>query len=140
MNFYRVGNTVLNLDRVNCVLDRQTPAEPAAPENRTVLRVVFDHAQIDLTDKEAQAFRNWFRHAARTIDPRKDEDGEDLVSPDMQVRRACAIVRDLIEHERPRDRAARQAIHRLMRTVDEFLTGELQPVRDKDFEKDFLAV
>lgn len=139
MNLYRIGKTVLNIDRINGILDHQVPADPDAPDGRAVLRILFDHAYIDLTDEEAQIFRYWFRHAARSLDPHKDEDGEELVSPDEQVRRGCEILRDLIDRERPRDRVMRHTVHRLGHIVDQFLTGELQPVRAKNFERGFLA-
>jgi hypothetical protein len=139
MNLYRVGKTILNVDRINGILDHQVPAGPDAPDGRTVLRVLFDHAHIDLTDKEAQIFRYWFRHAARSLDPHKDEDGEELVSPDEQVRKASEILRDLIDRERPRDRVMRYAVRRLGRIIDQFLTGELRPVRAKNFESGSMA-
>jgi hypothetical protein len=139
MNLYRIGNTILNVDRINCILDHQTSPDPGAPAGRTVLRVLFEDAHVDLTDKEAQVFRNWFRHASRNLDPHKDEYGEDLVSPDEQMRRACQILRDLIDRDHPRDRVMRHVVHRLGHTIDQFLTGELQPVRAKDFERDVMA-
>jgi hypothetical protein len=137
MNLYRIGKTVLNLDRINGVVDHQVPADADGQAGRTVLRVMFDHSYIDLADKEAQVFRHWFRHAARTLDPHKDEAGVELISPDDQVRRTCAFLRDLIDRDRPRDRTMRHTVHRLEQLLDEFLTGELRPVRVKTFEKSF---
>jgi hypothetical protein len=137
MNLFRIGKTIFNVDRVNCVIDHQVPATTGVSDGQTVLRILFDHTYIDLTDKEAQILRNWFRHAARSLDPHKDEGGEDLISPDEQVRRACKILRDAIDRERPKDRVLRSAVHCLEQMIDQFLTGELQPVRAKDFERDF---
>jgi hypothetical protein len=137
MTLYRIGKTVLNIDRINGILDHQVPADPGAPDRPTVLRVLFDQSHIDLTGEEAAAFRYWFRHAARRLDPRRDEGGEELISPDEQVRRGFEILCGLIDHDRPRDRAMRHTAHRLGHIIEEFLTGELQPARSKDFEKSF---
>jgi hypothetical protein len=139
MNLYRIGQTILNVDRINGIIDYQIPSDAGAPDGRTVLRVLFDNAHIDLADKEAQTFRFWFRRAARNLDPRKDEDGEDLVSPDDQVRRAYEILCDLIDRECPQDRVIRHTVHRLGRLIEQFLTGELQSARASDFERGFLS-
>jgi hypothetical protein len=137
MDLYRIGKTVLNLDRINGILDHHVTADPGAPDGQTVLRILFDQAHIDLAGKEAEAFRYWFRHVSRSLDPHRDEDGEELISPDMQVRRAIEILQGLIDRDRPRDRVMRHIAHRLGHVIDRFLTGELQPARVKDFEKDF---
>ena len=137
MNLFRIGNTVLNMDRINGILEHQVPTEPGAPAGRTVLRIVFDNAQIDLSDKDAQTFRRWYRHAARNLAPHTDEDGEALVSPEDQVRVAFETLLRLIDGARPRDPVMRHTAHRLAVIIDHFLTGELEPARATDFEKVF---
>jgi hypothetical protein len=134
MKLCRIGNTVLNIDRINGILQHHVPG---GPDGRPVLRVLFDQVHIDLTGKEAEAFRYWFRHASQSLDPHRDEDGEELISPDDQVRRAYEILRRLADRERPRDRAIQHTIHRLGSLIDQFLTGELQPARARDFERVF---
>jgi hypothetical protein len=137
MDLYRIGKTVLNLDRINGILDHHVTADPGAPDGQAVLRILFDQVHIDLTGKEAEAFRYWFRHVSRSLDPHRDEDGEELISPDMQVRRAFEILQGLIDRDRPRDRVMRLTAHRFGHIIDQFLTGELQPARAKDFERGF---
>ena len=139
MNLYRIGKTVINVDRINFILDHQVLADSGAPEGRTVVRVVFDQTHIDLTDHEAEGLRYWFRRAARRLDPHTDENGEELVSPDDQVRKACAALYDLIDSQRPGDRVMRHAAHRLRHIIDQFLTGELEPVCVTNFERDLVA-
>jgi hypothetical protein len=135
MNLYRIGSTVLNMDRVNGIQDQQAPADPAAPAGRRVIRVLFDGTTIDLVGEEARTFRQWFRHAARSLVIHKDEDGEDLISPEEQLKRLSDHVLALVDRARPRDSSVRSAVHRLSGMVDEFITGELQHVRAKNFEK-----
>jgi hypothetical protein len=137
MTLYRIGKTVLNIDRINGIIDHHAPADPHAPEGGTVLRVLFDEAHIDLTGKEAEAFRYWFRHASRSLDPHWDEDGEELISPDDQVRRAYEVLCGLIDRDQSRDRVMRHTAHRLRHIIERFLTGELHPARSKDFERNF---
>jgi hypothetical protein len=135
MNLHKIGNTVLNLDRLNAIIDHQVSTDPGAPTGRNVLRVVFDNAQIELVDKEAQIFRRWYRHVARNLDPHKDEDGEELIGPELQVTKALESLLGLVDRARPRDSALRHSGHRLRNLIERYLTGELQAVRASDFER-----
>jgi hypothetical protein len=136
MNLYRIGDTVLNLDRINGIYDHHITADAGATAGRDVLRVVFDNAQIDLTGREAQVFRRWFRHTSKNLSPFRDEDGTELVSPEDQVRKSLDALIALIDHQaRPRDPGVRHAAHRLAALIDRFITGELQPARADDFER-----
>jgi hypothetical protein len=108
MSLYRIGKTVINVDRINFILDHQVLADSGAPEGRR-------------------------------LDPHTDENGEELVSPDDQVRKACAALYDLIDSQRPGDRVMRHAAHRLRHIIDQFLTGELEPVCVTNFERDLVA-
>jgi hypothetical protein len=137
VNLYRVGQTVLNIDLINGIVDNLVPADPGANDGRTVLRVFFEQSYIDLTGREAEAFRYWFRHSARCLDLHRDPDGEELISPHDQVRKAFEILRDHIDRERPRDREMGRIVHRLEHILDQFLTGELQPARSREFEMTF---
>jgi hypothetical protein len=135
MNLYRIGDTVLNMDRINGIQDHQPSTAPGAPAGQTVIRVQFDATTIELTGAEAMTFRQWFRHAARNLMIHKDEDGEDLISPEDQLRRVSAHVLALVDRARPRDSAVRHAVHHLSVMIDEYITGELQHARARTFEK-----
>jgi hypothetical protein len=135
MNLYRIGDTVINVDRVNGIVDHQNPAGPGDPGVRRVLRVLFDNTHIDLDGQEAEVFRRWFRHTARNLTPHRDEDGEELVSPEDQVRKELQHLIVLIDRARPRNRVARQAAHHLWHLVDQLLTGELRPARAEEFSR-----
>jgi hypothetical protein len=132
MNLYRIGDTVLNVERVNGIMDH---LNPVGPGERRVLRVLFDNTHIDLDGAEAEVFRRWFRHSARNLTPHRDEDGEELVSPEDQVRKELQHLIVLIDRSRPRDRATRQAARQLWQLVDQFLTGELRPARAEEFSR-----
>ena len=135
MNLYRIGTTVLNLNRINGILDIHVPTDPGASGGRTVLRILFDHGQIDLSGKEAEVIRRWYRHASQNLAPHVDEDGEQLVSPEDQVRQAIEALVGRIDRTRPKDSVMRHTAHRVRDIIDPFLTGELQPARASDFEK-----
>ena len=135
MNLIRIGDTVLNLDRISGILDHQHPADPGGPAGVHVIRVMFDGTTIELAGIEAQAFRQWFRHASRSLLLHKDEDGEDLVSPEDQLARVSDQLLALIDHARPRNAAVRQAAHRLSGLIKEYMTGELRHVRARSFER-----
>jgi hypothetical protein len=137
MKLYRIGDTVLNMDRVNGIIDHHAPADPDGAGDRTVLRIVFDHATIDLTEKEAQVFRRWYRHASLNLAPHKDETGEPLLWPEDQVAKAFETLLRRIDRARPRDSAMRHTAHRVKGIIDQYLTGELQPVRAREFERCF---
>lgn len=135
MNLYKIGDTVINMDRVNGIQDHQAPIDPRAPAGQTVVRVLFDNTTLDLVGREARTFRQWFRHTARNLAPHKDEDGEELIAPEEQLKRASEHLLGLIDHARPRDTAVRHAAHRLAGMIDEYITGELQPARARSFER-----
>jgi hypothetical protein len=137
MNLYRIGNTVLNLDRVNGILDVAGPNRPDASGGGNLLRILFDQGQIDLTGKEAEILRRWYRHASQNLAPHKDEDGEDLVSPEDQVRESFDALVARIDRLRPGDSVLRHAAHRIRDIIDLFLTGELQAARADDFQRIF---
>jgi hypothetical protein len=134
MNLYRIGNTVLNMDRVNGIQERpqQQPGDPAASH---VTRILFDTMTIDLVGVEAQTFRQWYRHAARNLVAQRDEAGEELVSPEEQLKRLADHLVAVVDHLRPRNAALRHSAHRLHAAVAEYITGELGPVRARNFEK-----
>jgi hypothetical protein len=135
MNLYRIGNTVLNMDRVNSIQEHAGPPDPAAPAAANVTRVMFDAMTIDLVGVEAQTFRQWYRHAARNLVVHKDEAGEDLLPPEEQLKRLADHLVALVDRVRPRNTALRHAAHRLHSSVAAYITGELGPVRVKSFEK-----
>jgi hypothetical protein len=139
MNLYRIGNTVLNLDRVNGIQEHPRPADPGAPAEPNVTRVLFDTTTIDLRGIEAQAFRQWYRHAARNLVLQRDEDGEELVTPEEQLKRLAEHLIALIDRARPRNAAVRHAAHRLAISISEYITGELQAVRERGFERSLAA-
>jgi hypothetical protein len=134
MNLYRIGNKVLNLDRVNGIVDVAGPTDPNGTGDGGVLHVLFDQGEIDLTGIEAEIFRRWYRHASRNLNPHKDEDGEDLVSPEDEVRKSIEALVARIDRVRPADSALRHTAHRVRSIVLQFLTGELRPARATDFE------
>jgi hypothetical protein len=70
----------------------------------------------------------------------KNEEGEDLVSPEDQLKRLSEHVVALVDHARPRDSGARHAVHHLASLIDQYITGELQPARAKAFERLIQAV
>jgi hypothetical protein len=137
MNLFSIGNTVLNMDRIIGIQDHVAAISSGTAGDRSVLRVLFEGAQIDLAGKEAQTFRRWFRHTARNLDPHKDEYGEELISPEEQLRRGFESLLSKIERSRPRDSDVRHTAHRLGRIIDHYLTGELQSVRARDFASSF---
>lgn len=125
MNLYRIGNHVLNIDRLNGILDA----------GGGTLRVIFDQGEIELTGKEAEAFRYWYRHASHNLVPRCDEDGEELIPPEDQVRESLDVLVAQVDRTRPGDSAMRRSAHRLRVVVERFLTGELQAVPARDFRE-----
>jgi hypothetical protein len=135
MNLIRIGDTVLNLDRVSGIQDHQHPRDTGGAADGNVVRVLFDATTIELVGIEALTFRQWFRHAARNLNMHKDEDGEDLVSPEEQLERVSQQLLALIDHARPRNAAVKQAAHRLSALIAEYITGELRPVRARSFER-----
>jgi hypothetical protein len=140
MDLYRIGNTVLNMDRVNGIQDHQRLAEADAPAGATVTRVLFDSTTIDLVGAEAETFRQWFRHAARNLMLHRDEDGEELISPEEQLKRVADHLVKLTGHARPRNAAVRHGARRLAGLIAEYITGELRPVRARQFAKSMEAV
>jgi len=140
MNLCRIGDTVLNLDRVNGIQDHHQPSDPSAPAGANVIRILFDTTTIDLVGAEAQAFRQWLRHAARTLLLHKDEEGEELISPEEQLQRVSEHLLALIDRARPRNATVRHAAHRLSGMIGHYITGELHPVRTKGFEKSIAIV
>jgi hypothetical protein len=138
MNLIKIGNAVFNVDRINGIQDHLTLAQPSmAGQQQTVTRVLFDQGHIDLTGAEAKTFRRWYRHAARDIAPHKDEEGEELVAPEDQVRQAFDVLLNHIDHMRPRDSALRHTAHLLSGMIDRYITGELEPVRATQFARHF---
>jgi hypothetical protein len=135
MHLYRIGGTVLNLDRINGILDHHGSGDPQGAHDGASLSILFDQGQIDLSGHEAEVFRRWYRHACMNLDPLRDEHGEELIRPEAQVRKALNALNDLIDRTRPRDAVMRRAAHRLWNLVDRYLTGELEPIRAIDFER-----
>jgi hypothetical protein len=134
MNLYRIGNKVFNLDRLNGIVDVSRPDGHDAPGGGTVLRILFDHGHLDLTGDEAEILRRWYRHASRNLAPHRDEDGEELISPEDQVRDSVEALVARIDRVRPADSASRHTAHRVRDIIDQFITGELRPARAKDFD------
>jgi hypothetical protein len=134
MNLYRIGNKVLNLDRLSSILDAEGPNGPAATADGPCLRLLFDQVEVDLIGSEAEAFRSWYRHAAFNLTPHKDEDGEDLMPPADQVREALESLVAQIERARPGDAAMRRAAHRARDVVALYITGELRPAPARAFK------
>jgi hypothetical protein len=140
MNLIKIGSVVLNVDRINGIQDHLSLAHPSmAGQHQMVTRVLFDQAHIDLTGAEAKIFRRWYRHAARDIAPHKDEEGEELVSPEDQLRQAFDVLLNHIDHIRPRDSVLRHTAHLLSGMIDRYITGELDPVRTTQFARQFSA-
>jgi hypothetical protein len=139
MNLIKIGGTVLNVDRINGIQDHLIPSDPSTAGQRTVIRVLFDNTHIDLAGVDAKTFRRWYRHLARDISPRKDEDGEELISQEEQLQRAFEVLMSLIDRVRPRDAALRNAARLLSGMVDKYITGELEPIRASQFERHFAA-
>jgi hypothetical protein len=135
MNLYRIGNTIVNMDRVNSIQEHPSPASSAEHAAAGVTRVMFDTMSIDMVGVEAQTFRQWYRHAARNLVVHKDEAGEDLVPPEEQLKRLADHLVALVDRMRPRNAALRHTAHRLQNSVAAYITGELAPVRAKSFEK-----
>src|SRR5262245_10756142 len=122
MDLYRIGNKVLNLDRLNGIIDVASPAGTAATGGGAAIPVLFDQGEIELTGREAAAFRRWYRHASRPLDLHRDEDGEELVSPEEQVRCAVEALVDRLDRLRVSDSSSRHVAHRVRAIVDQFLT------------------
>jgi hypothetical protein len=139
MNLYRVGNTVLNMDRVTSIQEvphpGPGPSDPTAPAGANVTRIFFDTMTMDLSGVEAQAFRQWYRHAARNLVVHRDEAGEELLAPEEQLKRLAEHLVALVDRVRPRNAALRHAAHRLHSALASYITGELGPVRARNFEK-----
>jgi hypothetical protein len=140
MNLIKVGHLVLNVERINAVHDHLSVAgDPAAESPQTVTRVLFDQGHIDLTGADAKFLRRWYRHIARDIAPRRDEDGEELIAPEEQVRRALDVLVGHIDRVRPRDSHLRSAAHHLVGLIDRFITGEIEPMRATQFARQYGA-
>ena len=129
MNLIRIGGTVLNVDRINGVQDHLLPAEPPEAAHEKVTRAMFDHGQIDLTGEDSKTFRRWYRHLARDIAPHKDEDGEELVSPERQLREVFRCPAQPDRSARPRELLVRGTAHTLSGMMDRYITGEVEPMR-----------
>jgi hypothetical protein len=128
MNLFKIGDTTLNMDRVNAIQDHFPAAEPGVVEHATVLRVLFNGAHIDLRGKDAQALRRLIRHSAQNLTPRRTEEGEELSAPEEQLQRIAGHLIGLIDRLRPKDTAMRSAAHRLANMIDEYITGQLPPM------------
>ena len=140
MNLIKIGNVVLNVDRINGIQDHLPVAHPSmAGQQQLVTRVLFDQGHIDLTGTDARSFRRWYRHAARDIAPHKDEEGEELISPEDQLRQAFDVLLNNIDHLRPRDPALRHTAHLFSGLIDRYITGELDPVRTTQFTRHYSA-
>jgi hypothetical protein len=134
MDLYRIGNKVLNLDRLNGIIDVASPAGATPTDGGTALHVLFDQGEIELTGREAEAFRRWYRHASRPLDLHRDENGEELVSPEEQVRGVVEVLIERLDRLRLGDPAFRHVAHRARAIIGHFLTGELKPARSRDFQ------
>jgi hypothetical protein len=137
MNMIKVGNVLLNLDRINCIEDHRAPGDPSTTHQPKITRVSFDHSTIDLVGGDANTLRRWYRHIARDINPHRDQDGEELISPEDQLRKAFDHFLHRMDLSRPRDHALRAAARQLYGMIDQFITGELEPMRIKQFEQEF---
>jgi hypothetical protein len=135
MNLLKVGDTILNMDRVNGIRDHQPPSDPAAPSDQAVLRVLLDGATIDLEGVEAQSLRRWVRHHARNLAPQRNEQGEDLLSPELQLMSVVEGLLALIDRDRPRDPTLRAAVRRLAEMIKAYITDQLPPATVERFEK-----
>jgi hypothetical protein len=141
MNLIKIGGTILNVDRINGIQEFLPPADPSGTGTvqERITRVLFDHGQIDLTGADAKSFRRWYRHLARDIAPHKDEDGEELVSQENQLRETFDVLLSLIDRVRPRDPALRNAAHHVSGMIDRYMTGELEPMRLSQFARTIAA-
>jgi hypothetical protein len=139
MNLIKIGNIVLNVDRITGISDHLAPPHPVATDQPMITRVFFDQTHFDLTGADAKIFRRWYLHVARVIAPTRDEDGEDLVSPEEQVRRTFDDLLGMIDGARPRESAMRRAAHQLSTMIDHYITGELEPIRRSQFVRHLAA-
>jgi hypothetical protein len=133
MKLYRIGNKVLNLERLNGIIDVSAPDGPEGSHGETVLRLYFDQGEIDISGKEAEVLRRWYRHASYNLAPHKDEHGEELISPEDQVRESIEALVARIDKGRHGDLVLRRAAHQVKVLAAQFITGELQPARVRDF-------
>jgi hypothetical protein len=137
MNLFKLGDMVLNMDRVNGVQDHPLPPDGSSPAAQDTIRVLFDNATIDLSGPEAHALRRWVRHNSRNLAPTKNEDGELLVHPENQLTRVADLLVDLVDRARPRDSTTRSVARRLANMIESYITGQLQPVSARSFEREF---
>jgi hypothetical protein len=135
MNLLTIGNTVINVERINGIQDQQTPSEPGATAGERVLRVLFDEGMIELAGVDARIMRKWLRHNARNLAPRVDEDGAEFVSPEDQLLAVCDHLLALIQRAPPADSAIRKTARRLSDMIENYITGELRHVRAEDFKR-----
>jgi hypothetical protein len=140
MNLFKIGDMTLNMDRVNGIQDHVTVSDPGAATGRTVIRILFDVSHIDLDGIDAQVLRRWIRHNARNLAPHKDEEGQELMPPEEQLRRVADHLVALVDRVRPRDPSLRGTAHRLSNMLNEYMTGQLHPVGIKNFERQFEAL
>ncbi len=139
MNLFKLGDMVLNMDRVNGVQDHPAPADGAPSAAQDSIRVLFDTATIDLSGPEAHALRRWVRHNSRNLAPTKNEDGELLIHPENQLSKVADLLVDLVDRARPRDSMTRSVARRLAAMIESYITGQLQAVSARSFEREFEA-
>jgi hypothetical protein len=145
VNLLRIGETTVNMDRVDAVLDNQPAEHPGSPEGERVLRILFDNEAIELGGAEAQVFRRWLRQHARNLAVIQDGDGEPMVSPEeqlLQISRALVEMLDsacYVEGARNKDLTStvRKTAHRLNSAVEGYITGQLAAKPVRSFEKLF---
>ena len=135
MNLFRIGHTVLNMDRVSHILDHQTSTDSDSAPGQTAVRIVFDQGEVELYDQEARAFRYWYRQIARNIGPNRDRSGRELVTPDEQVRRAIELLVRKIDEYAFLDPQIRQLAHKVEKLVMSFSSGDLPAVSSREFER-----
>jgi hypothetical protein len=137
MNLFKLGDMVLNMDRVNGVQEHPAPADGSPSAAPDTIRVLFDTATIDLTGPEAHALRRWVRHNSRNLAPTKNEDGELLIHPENQLTKVADLLVELVDRARPRDSTTRSVARRLSAMIESYITGQLPPVSARSFEREF---
>ena len=65
MNLIKIGDALLNVDRLNRISEHEGPLDPAHPGEGTITRLHFDDSQFDLSGMDAKIFRRWCRHVRR---------------------------------------------------------------------------
>jgi hypothetical protein len=143
MNLLSIGDTTINIDRVNGVQDNQVSEHGDGAFGQRVLRILFDEGTIELADADAQAFRRWLRHNSRNLAARKDADGQVLLSPEEQLLRVTESLVDLLDQasfvQGPRNQdqtsTTRRLAHRLASLIDGYITGQLKPEPARMFDR-----